>query len=392
MTAYHFRRGARTWQWWGSLLLDLALAGFSTAFGLALYNEVLAGKSPTALGLLVVVLHGGCLVARRKWPMGVLTVVLATAAVYTLVLNLPVFMLGPGALIAVYTVASRLPRPRSLQLLLLAEVGLALLILVGPSFPDFTSLSLFILLLAAAWFLGDLARRWRTAAEMHEARAAELAAAREELARLAVSEERLRIARELHDVVAHSMTVVALQAGSGRIAARDDPEAARSALETIEVSSREALADMRRLVGVLRGGEEAATQPAPGISDIDRLVEEMDRAGLTVDVMRRGETARLPAGLSLAVYRIVQEALTNVVRHAGVDHVRLSLECSDDELSVIVENGPPTRPVDHIEGGGHGLAGMRERASIYGGSLTTAPLEGGGYQVHARFPLPVTGA
>jgi signal transduction histidine kinase len=92
------------------------------------------------------------------------------------------------------------------------------------------------------------------------------------------------------------------------------------------------------------------------------------------------------------VYRIVQEALTNVVRHAGVDHVRLSLECSDDELSVIVENGPPTRPVDHIEGGGHGLAGMRERASIYGGSLTTAPLEGGGYQVHARFPLPVTGA
>jgi signal transduction histidine kinase len=118
----------------------------------------------------------------------------------------------------------------------------------------------------------------------------------------------------------------------------------------------------------------------------------MDRAGLTVDVVRRGETARLPAGLSLAVYRIVQEALTNVVRHAGVDQVRLSLECSDEELSVVVENGPPTRPVDHIEGGGHGLAGMRERASIYGGSLSTAPLEGGGYRVQARFPLPVTGA
>jgi signal transduction histidine kinase len=188
------------------------------------------------------------------------------------------------------------------------------------------------------------------------------------------------------------MTVVALQAGSGRIAAQDDPEAARSALETIEVSSREALADMRRLVGVLRGGEESATQPAPGMSDVDRLVEEMNRAGLTVDVAREGDMARLPAGLSLAAYRIVQEALTNVVRHAGVDRVRLSIECTDEELTVVVENGPPTRPVDHIVGGGHGLAGMRERASLYDGSLTAAPLEGGGYRVDARFPLPVPGA
>lgn len=375
------------WQWWRWAFLDLALAVIATMAGLALYNEVLGVREPTALGLILVIVHGGSLAFRRLWPRGVLAVMLVTAAIYTLGLHLPAYMLGPGILIAVYTVASALERRRSLLALTVAELVMVLLILVGPGFPDYGSLALFALLIGAAWFLGDVVRRWRTAAMQHEQRATELAAAREELARRAVSEERLRIARELHDVVAHSMTVVALQAGSGRLAGRQDPEAAQQALETIEKSSREALADMRRLVGVLREGEDALTEPAPGLDDIERLVEEVGRAGLDVEVIRSGSLERVPPGMALAVYRVAQEALTNVVRHAGVDKAELTLEVADGALSIVIGNGPPTRPVEPIEGGGHGLSGMEERASLYGGSLQAGSTSDGGYRIEARFPF-----
>jgi signal transduction histidine kinase len=199
----------------------------------------------------------------------------------------------------------------------------------------------------------------------------------------------LRIARELHDVVAHSMTVVALQAGSGRLAAKQDPAAAQAALETIEHSTREALADMRRLVGVLREGEEAVTQPTPGLSDIDRLVEEVGRAGVLVEITKNGRLDQVSAGLALAVYRIAQEALTNVVRHAGVHRAELRLEASEDGLALVVSNGPAEAPGERHEGGGHGLAGMRERVSLYGGTLDAGPREDGGYRVEARFPAVV---
>jgi signal transduction histidine kinase len=382
-------RGPRPnqWQWWRWAFLDLALAVIATMAALALYNEVLGTREPTAFGLILVLVHGGSLAFKRLWPLGVLGVMLVTAAIYTLGLDLPAYMLGPGILIAVYTVASALERPRSLPALLVVELVMVILILVGPSFPDYGSLALFALLIGAAWFLGDVVRRWRTAAMQHEQRAAELAAAREELARRAVSEERLRIARELHDVVAHSMTVVALQAGSGRLAGREDPEAAQQALETIEKSSREALADMRRLVGVLREGEDSLTEPAPGLDDIERLVEELGGAGLDVEVSRSGPLERVPPGMALAAYRVAQEALTNVVRHAGVDRAELTLEASDGALLIVVGNGPPIRPVEPIEGGGHGISGMEERASLYGGSLEAGSTSDGGYRIEARFPF-----
>jgi signal transduction histidine kinase len=387
MTATATQLGPNRWQWWRWAFLDLALAVIATLAGLALYNEVLGAREPTALGLILVLVHGGSLAFRRLWPLAVLAVILVTAAIYTLWLDLPAYMLGPATLIAVYTVAAVEERQRSLLALLIVELVMVTLIFVGPSFPDFSSLALFALVIGAAWFLGDVVRRWRTAAMQHELRAAELAAAREELARRAVSEERLRIARELHDVVAHSMTVVALQAGSGRLAGREDPEAAQQALETIEKSSREALADMRRLVGVLREGEDLLTAPAPSLDDIERLVEELGRAGLDVGVSRSGHLDRVPPGMALAAYRVAQEALTNVVRHAGVDRAVLALEASDGALSIVVENGPPTRPVEPMEGGGHGISGMEERASLYGGSLEAGTTNDGGYRIEARFPF-----
>jgi signal transduction histidine kinase len=387
MTATDRRLRPNQWQWWRWAFLDLALAVIATMAALTLYNEVLGSRAPTAFGLILVVVHGGSLAFRRLWPLAVLAVMLVTAGIYTLGLDLPVYMLGPGILIAVYTVASALERRSSLIALLVVELMMVILIYLGPSFPDYSSLALFALLIGAAWFLGDVVRRWRTAAMQHEQRAAELAAAREELARRAVSEERLRIARELHDVVAHSMTVVALQAGSGRLAAREDPAAAQQALETIEKSSREALADMRRLVGVLREGEDSLTEPAPGLDDIERLVEDVERAGLDVEVNRSGPLDRVPPGMALAAYRVAQEALTNVVRHAGVDEAELTLEASDGALVLVVGNGPPTRAVEPIEGGGHGISGMEERASLYGGTFDARSTDDGGYRVEARFPF-----
>lgn len=378
------------WAWWRRAFLDLALATVSTLAALSLYNEGLGVRDPTAFGFILVFIHGGSLLFRRLWPLGVLAVMLITAAIYTFELALPVYMLGPGILIAVYTVASIRERLQSMVALLVVEAALVILVLAGPADLDNSSLALFAGIIAAAWFLGDVVRRWRTAAMQHQKRAAELAAAREELARRAVTEERLRIARELHDVVAHSMTVVALQAGSGRLAAADDPEAAVKALETIEKSSREALADMRRLVGVLREGDDSQIQPAPGLLDIDRLVEEVNRAGLEVEVTRSGSLDVVPAGMAVAVYRIAQEALTNVVRHAGVDRAELILDASDGALSIVILNGPPTRPVNPVAGGGHGVSGMEERASLYGGKLTAGSTSDGGYRVEARMPLEGT--
>ncbi|MET0565702.1 MAG: sensor histidine kinase [Acidimicrobiia bacterium] len=387
MTATDTALRPNQWQWWRLAFLDLALAVIATLAALDLYAEVLGNEDPTAFGVILLIVHGGSLAFRRLWPLAVLAVMLITAVIYTLGLNLPVYLLGPGILIAVYTVAAAEERQRSLLALVVVELVMLILIFVGPSFPDFSSLALFALLIGAAWFLGDVVRRWRTAAIQHEQRSAELAAAREELARRAVSEERLRIARELHDVVAHSMTVVALQAGSGRLAGRQDPEAAQRALETIEKSSREALADMRRLVGVLREGEDSLTQPAPGLDDIERLVEEVRRAGLEVEVSRSGPLDRVPPGMAVAAYRVAQEALTNVVRHAGVDRAELTLGASDGALVVVVGNGPPIRPVEPIEGGGHGISGMEERASLYGGSLEAGSTSDGGYRIEARFPF-----
>ncbi|HWL50657.1 MAG TPA: sensor histidine kinase [Acidimicrobiia bacterium] len=387
MTATDTRLRPNSWEWWNRAFLDVALAALAIVASITLYNEVLRGQNPTGFGVILLIVNGGSLAFRRLWPLAVLAVMLITSVMYTLLLDLPVYMLGPGILVAVYTVASATERRKSLLALLVVELAMIVLILVGPSFPGYGSMALFALVIGAAWFLGDVVRRWRTAAMQHEQRAAELAAAREELALRAVSEERLRIARELHDVVAHSMTVVALQAGSGRLAGRQDPEAAQRALETIEKSSREALADMRRLVGVLREGDDSLTQPAPGLDDIDRLVEEIARAGVTVGVSSSGPLDRVPPGMALAAYRVAQEALTNVVRHAGVDKAELTLEASDGALVLVVGNGPPTRPVEPIEGGGHGISGMEERASLYGGSLNAGSTDDGGYRVEARFPF-----
>jgi signal transduction histidine kinase len=377
------------WRW----CLDVLLAAVAAYAAVILTKEVIVG-APTIWATVVVslaALYGAVLVFRRVAPVAVLAVQ-AVAAVGYVALGLPVFMLGFAVLVSLYTVASRRDWWTALVSLATAEVLLAVLLWWGPSFPGVPSWVLFAALLGGAWFLGDVVRRWQHAAAAHARRAAELERAREELARLAVTAERVRMARELHDVVAHSMSVIAMHAGSGRLAADRDPAATQEALEVIERSSRDALAEMRRLVTVLRDPAEGspALAPMPGLADVHRLVAEVAATGMTVDVLTKGDLARVPDGVSLAAYRIVQEALTNVVRHAGPTHVRLSVMVDEDRVVVeVTDDGTshaPGRPAPHD--GGHGIAGMRERATLYGGELTAGPTAQGGWRVTGWLPLP----
>jgi signal transduction histidine kinase len=375
----------------GGWLLDATLAAAGATAAVSLTSEFTAGLSASArfILLMLAVIYGSALIFRRVTPIGVLAVQGATAVVYVF-LGMPVFMLGPAVLVTVYTVGVRLARRAALASLAVAEVLLAVLLLAGPSFPGWPSLAQFAALLASAWFLGDIVRRWQRAAAEHARRAVELDQARQELARLAVNAERVRIARELHDVVAHSMSVIAMHAGSGRLAAVRDPEAARRALEVVEESSRTALAEMRRLVTVLRDADGAGPDlaPAPDLTRVHRLVAEVAAAGVQVEVRTEGDLAAVPAGVSLAAYRIVQEALTNVVRHVGPTRVQLTVSVDGDRVRLEVDDEGGGRIVTAADpaGTGHGTVGMRERALLYGGELSIGPSSDGGWRVAGWLP------
>jgi signal transduction histidine kinase len=205
-------------------------------------------------------------------------------------------------------------------------------------------------------------------------------------ARDAVAEERARIARELHDLVAHNVSVMVVQAGAERHALAPGHESTREALSSIERSGRQALAEARRLLGVLRQGDDHdGLEPQPGVARIGELVEQVRRAGLPVELAVEGEPVELPAGLDLCAYRVVQEGLTNALKHAGPARARVRLRYAPARLAVEVSDDGPG--VTNGDGAGHGLLGMRERVSLYGGSLAAGPRPEGGFAVKAELPL-----
>jgi len=221
-------------------------------------------------------------------------------------------------------------------------------------------------------------------------RQAAIAAA--ELSRRQVADERLRIAQELHDVVAHSLGLIAVQAGVGMHVIDTDPAEARRALEHISRTSRSSLAEIRRTLGMVRSGEGAPTcAPTPGLADLPRLVHEVGDAGLSVELTLAPDPSGIPAGVELAAYRIVQEALTNSLRHAHARRATVRLDVEAGTLRVVVtDDGSGTggggRP------GGHGLVGMRERVAVYGGSLDLGPAADGGFRVAATLPYDADGS
>jgi signal transduction histidine kinase len=303
----------------------------------------------------------------------------------------PPVVLGPAILVAAYSVAAYGGRWVSLAGLAAAELGAAAVQLTQGRFQAPTVVGNG-LVIGAAWLLGHFVGVRRAYTARLEERTAELERARAELARRAVVEERLRLARELHDVVAHAMSVIAVQSGVGAHVASTQPQEAAKALAAIEATSRAALTELRRLLGVLRQDSEpqGSLAPVPGLADLEGLLAEVARAGLAVRLRVEGTPSPLPAGVDLSAYRIIQEALTNVVKHAGPARAQVVVGYRDQEVTVEVTDdgrGVTAPTGDGRAGTGHGLIGMRERVAAFGGDLEAGPRPGGGFRVAARLPL-----
>ena len=242
------------------------------------------------------------------------------------------------------------------------------------------------LVFAIAWTIGLLvSRKFHEADEARE-RAIEAERQREVRARLAVSDERARIARELHDVVGHSVSVMTVQASAARRLLRPHQDKEREALLVVEKTGREALAEMRRMVGVLRRPEEApALAPQPSLEQIEGLIEHTREAGLPVELRIEGEPIELPAGIDLTAYRLVQEGLTNTLKHARAQRAEVVVRYEDGYVELTVSDDGSGG--GNGGGGGHGLVGMRERVSVYGGELEAGRRAGGGFRLRARLPV-----
>jgi signal transduction histidine kinase len=329
---------------------------------------------PVPLSLAAVAVLGLTIALRRRNPV----LALGVALVVLVVFGLPYQSLLP-AWSALYLAAVTCRRRTAL-----AALGAALIapaVVVG----IFDRGVLLGLISCLVWTVGYAVGRHRAYERdlrLHRARQAE---ADRERARRGVTEERMRIARELHDVVAHSMSVITVQAGFGNLVIDDQPAQARAALDAIATTGREALTEMRRLLGMLRDDGPAALAPAPGLGELDRLVAQTAKAGVRVQVKIAGAPRPLPPGIDLSAFRIVQEALTNVVKHAETASCRLAIAYAEHELSIEITDGGRGGPA--VEGHGHGLIGMGERVHLYGGTLQAAPLPGRGFRVTASLPI-----
>ncbi|HZK50782.1 MAG TPA: sensor histidine kinase [Actinomycetota bacterium] len=267
---------------------------------------------------------------------------------------------------------------------LLTPIEMLAVVLLGIWHVDLLEIGYIAIVFAVVWALGVALGSRRDHARALTEKTVALQEAREELARRAVSEERTRIARDLHDIVAHAMSVITVQAGVGAHLIKRSPEKAEAALRAIEETGRGALDDMRRMLGALRS-DELSTQPQPTLNSLDLLVANVESAGTPVQVRIEGAARPLPAGLELTAYRIAQEALTNSVKHAPGARASLTLRYGPDDIAIeIVDSGGSPDPAPND--GGQGLKGMRERVELYGGSVEAGP-HNDGFRVVATFPV-----
>ncbi|MEW2462826.1 sensor histidine kinase [Streptomyces massasporeus] len=333
------------------------------------------------------------LVVRSRWP---LPVVLASLAVDLAHMALvPTVSLAPAAsLVALYTLATRSSRRTAWTAGLIASALITAVYAVADSEPPLAGTSLLRFDLAiAATALGDAVRTRRRHLAEVEARAERAERTREEEARRRVTEERVRIARELHDVVAHHITLVNAQAGVAHHLMRNDPDRAYEALAHIKDNSRAALDELRATVGLLRQPDDGpdSRAPIPGLADLDALVGGVRAGGLSVQVVRAGTPRPVAPTTELTAYRIVQEALTNTHKHASATRAEVVLDYGPNRLRITVtDDGRPGASPG--PGSGHGLIGMHERATAIGGTVTAGPLPEGGFQVVAELPLALAPA
>jgi signal transduction histidine kinase len=391
------------------LIVDAIVAALISALAFGSYiasvHQDRSGTVPPrpvdALGFVFVALASLPLVIRRRQPLTAMGLILVGTAGYAVrgyadsavVLSLFI-MMG--------TIGARFPRRRSLQALAVAEVVMVPAYFVAATRAHSTPTALTALfngaLLVVPWVFGENVRHRRQTFADAQERAVRAEQERAAEAQRAVAEERTRIARELHDVVAHAMTVMVVQASAARRVLETSPDQRDQAIEAlthVEGTGREGLAEMRRLLGVLRQRPERRAEPEltpqPGAHDLSALVRSWTDAGLDVDLSVQGDLDQLPPGIDLTAYRVVQEALTNTFKHAGPARARVSIVLEPSELQLEVPDDgrgaaatPPPTP-------GHGLVGMHERVALYGGTVDTGPRAGGGFAVRALVPLTPPG-
>ena len=379
----------RAWISANPLVVDTALAlvlATASVFGFVSGADRVDAPAAFTIGLLL--LESLPLALRRRFPVAVLLTVVGAAAVH-IALVPPGEQLPPGTavLIALYTVGDQLERRTSLGLLALTCVGAAVAIIArGPIPEGLQQLPQTVLACLIAWLIGDATRARRGYTAAVEERARLLERERTERARMAVLEERERIARELHDAVAHHVSVVVIQAGAGLRALDGRTEDARAAFEAVDTSGRRALADMRRMLEML--GDET-DEPMPGLDRLGDLLEEVRSAGLAVELSIQGERPVLEPELEASAYRIIQESLTNSLKHAGGSgraHVTVRYEPTAVSVSIDDERGADVAPPVEPAHDGRGLVGMRERVALFRGTFTAGPTPTG-FRVRAELPI-----
>jgi signal transduction histidine kinase len=368
----------------------IALAAITSAFIVAFSAG--AENAPTSSlwfavpAITIVVLP---LLFRRRFPFGAPASVWLIAAASSfvdgrlVVFPVSVYIVG---MVAAYLLGNLPDNVHAWVGLVVVLAAITIIVVNNPdrAAGDFALPALF----TVVWLAGFALRARAARAEAAEERAIRLEQARDQDARQAIAEERARIARELHDVIAHSVSVMTVQTSAVRRLLTDGQAKEREALLTVEQTGREALTEMRRLVGVLRTDdqESPALTPQPSLAEVGALVARTQESGLPVDLRVEGEPVRLPASIDLTAYRLVQEGLTNAIKHASAQHAEVHVRYAAAYVEVeVIDDG---RGINgHGNGGGHGLVGMRERVSIYGGDLDVGPRAEGGFRLHARLPV-----
>lgn len=353
-------------------------------------------EEPNAFTIATIFVTCAPIAIRRTAPM-VALVISALGILVHILVGWPEGSLPVAVLFVTYTVGALCPPRTAIVGLLAASAAIVVLGLSDAPGLDAVGVLGILAQFTAVWAIGIALHNRRAASDSRVREAEERAESERQSAARVLAEERLRIAQELHDVVAHSMSVIAVQAGVGAHVLDDRPDQARAALQAISDTSRGTLAELRQLLGVLRDNEGVRTHaPAHGLADLPRLVDDVRAAGVPVTLHVEGEQRRVHPGIELSAYRLVQEALTNVIKHAGqlsqVDvtlrHLpgAIAVEVVDDGRGLAARTGLGGAGDVSSDGAGHGLIGMRERVELWGGELSVGPAPGGGYRVKALLP------
>jgi signal transduction histidine kinase len=343
------------------------------------------------LGIALLLLQTVSIAARSVFPLGALIVSVAAISLHISIGYQGVPAGTFSALIIVYSAASLTDTRQGILAALITFAGVTIYYATDRSDPGPVQAIVTYSTYAAGWGLGMYSRGRREYTNLVEEQASLLERERELQAREAVADERARIARELHDIVGHALNLIVIQSGGAQRVLQSKPELARDSLVSIESAGRQALTDMERMLGILRatGEVDDGLSPQPGLGQVQQLAADVTQAGLPVDVVVEGTSRPLPPSVDLSAYRIIQEALTNALKHAGPARARVTIHHRPESLELEVsDDGRGARDGGGDDGReGRGLIGMRERVGMFGGELSAGPRPGGGFRVHVRLPL-----